>query len=270
MTTNRYSKIEAIPQNFSIDEGEEGGLNLIAIRDIILRQIHIIGGITAVISSLALFQAASRIPNYQANFEILSEPVTIETKVTSSGSQSRETTEEITAVKLNEVQLKTLKIPKLIQEVIDKLIDQYPEISYGSIVGTLDIRTTNEDETILEVVYKHPDKEQVKDVLETLSETYLDYSLSRRQFGVNRGLEFLDQQIPKIEAKVDELNQQLQGLRTEYNFIDPKIQGVQLSERLDNLISKQTEQKFQLENTQKLASLTTKELNQKSTTSTFY
>lgn len=265
MKTNHYSEIKSIPQNFAIDEAEEGRLNLIAIRDTILRQIHIIGGITAIIASLALYQALRRVPNYQASFEILSEPVTIETKVT---SQSRETTEAITADKLDEVQIKTLKSPKLIQEIIDKLSHKYPNLNYSSMVSSLDLKTTNQELTVLAVSYKDPNKEQVKDVLNTISEVYLTYSLLKRQSGVNKGLEFLNQQIPVIQTKIDGLNQQLDQLRTGYNLIDPKIQAVQLSQRLDNLINQQLQYKTQLEKTQKLADIATKELNQQATTST--
>lgn len=267
MEVSKYTPLESISQNSPIYESGEGGLNLVDFKDKIFRQIHVVAGITIAISSFAFLKAVNRVPNYQASFEILSEPVTIETKVTSSGSQSRETTEEITAVTLNEVQIKTLKSPEIIMSVAEELGNKYPGINYGSIVNSLTL-TTNEEETILEVVYKNSDREQVKDILEALKTAYLNYSLTRRQLGVNRGLEFLDQQIPTIEAKVEKLNQELQQLRSQYNFIEPKIQGVQISERIDNLIAKQIEEKAQVEKAQKLANLATEELNKQSTTST--
>jgi capsular exopolysaccharide synthesis family protein len=267
MKTNNSSQIEKFSQTHRFSEVEEGGLNLVEIRETIFRQFHVIVAITVITTSLALFKALNRDPIYQGSFEILSEPVTIETKVTSSGSQSRETTEAITAVRLNEVQLKTLKSPNIIGSVVQKLKQNYPEINYDSIVSQLSL-TTDKEETVLEVSYEDTDREQVKDVLQALKTAYLNYSLERRQFGVNRGLEFLNQQIPKIQAKVDELNQELQKLRTKHHFIDPKIQGTQISERIDNLIAQQIERKSELEKTQKLANLAKKELNQQSNTST--
>ena len=264
MEISKYTPVQQSGQNY---ESEEGGLNLADFKDRIFRQIHVVLGITLAISSLAFLKAINRTSTYQAEFEILSEPVTIETKVTSSGSQSRETTEEITAVTLNEVQIKTLQSPPVIMSVVEKLQNKYPEIDYNTIVDQLSLEA-NQQETVLEVVYRNSDRELVEDVLETLKVVYLDYSLQRRQLGVNRGLEFLNQQIPNIQAKVDELNQKLQRLRTQYNFIEPKIQGVQLSERIDNLIAKEIEKEFQLEETQKLAANALKELDEQSTTST--
>jgi polysaccharide biosynthesis transport protein len=267
MEVNKYPSIEPVSQRMMMSESEEGGLNLIDFKDKVIRQIHVVAGITFVISSFTFFKAINRVPNYQAGFEILSEPVTIETKVTSSGSQSRETTEEITAVTLNEVQIKTLKSPEIVMSVVKELENKYPGINYNLIVSGLTL-TPNEEETILEVVYKNSDREQVYDILESLKTTYLNYSLTRRQLGVNRGLEFLDRQIPTIEAKVEEFNQELQQLRTAYNFIDPKIQGTQISERIDNLIAQQIDKKTQLEKTQKIANLAINELERQSTTST--
>ena len=253
-----------IGQNY---ESEEGGLNLADFKDRIFRQIHVVIGVTLAISSLAFLKAVNRTPTYQAGFEILSEPVTIETKVTSSGSQSRETTEEITAVTLNEVQIKTLQSPQVIMPVVEELKNEYPAINYNSIVSQLSLET-NQQETVLVVTYQNSDRKLVEDVLQALKIAYLDYSLQRRQLGVNRGLEFLNQQIPNIQSKVDELNQKLQQLRTQYNFIEPKIQGVQISERIDGLIAKEIEKKSQLEETQKLAANALKELDSQSTTST--
>ncbi|VEP12672.1 conserved hypothetical protein [Hyella patelloides LEGE 07179] len=264
MEVDKYTQIEPLAQNY---ESEEGGLNLAGFKDKILRQIHVVLGITIAISSLAFLKAINRTPTYQADFEILSEPVTIETKVTSSGAQSRETREEVTAVTLNEVQLKTLKSPRIIASAVEELENKYPGINYGSIINTLSL-TANTEGTILEVLYKHSDPEQVEDVLQALTIAYLDYSLQRRQSGINRGLEFLNQQIPKIQATVDELNQQLQQLRTKHNFIEPKIQGTQISARIDNLIVKQIEQKSQLKEAQRLANLATTELDRQSATST--
>jgi capsular exopolysaccharide synthesis family protein len=265
MKAHSYTQINKIQENPQFYEAEEGGLNLLALKETIWRKIHIVGAITVTVSSLAFYQASRRTPNYYAGFEILSEPVTIETKVS---SQSRETTEEITAVKLDEVQLKTLKSPTLIDSVVKQLKNKYPTIDYGSIVSTLDLRTIDEDQTILEINYKHPDGNLVKDVLNTIATTYLDYSLQKRRVGLSRGLEFLDQQIPKLEAKVDTLHGKLQQLREKHNYVDPQTQGRQLSARLDNLVQQQTTNQAELDKTEWISSLIQKELKKQPTTST--
>ncbi len=271
MNTNYPTKATDIAQNAQLHElyeVEEGGMNLGALKEILWRKLPLIAGVTAIVSSLAFVQALNRTPTYQAGFEILSEPVTIETKVSSSGSQSRETTEAITSVKLDDVQIKTLKSPRIIDSVVEQLQPAHPDINYGSIVGTLDLKTTNEEETVLEVTYKHPDSKLVKDVLDSLATVYLDYSLQRRQSGVSRGLEFLDQQIPILQAKVDRLNLQIQQIRQKHNFIKPEIQGENLSLRLENLTQEQLLNKSQLNKAKWNASVVQQEVAREPTKAT--
>ncbi|MCC5653601.1 AAA family ATPase [Nostoc sp. XA013] len=267
MKTSKSHQIEPINQSYQNYEAAEGGLNLIDLKDNIIRQIHIVLGITICMSSLAFFSAFRRTPTYKASFEILSERVSIETKVTSSVSQSKETTEDIGAVTLDEVQIKNLKSPDIIAPVVTKLKYKYPGINNDSITSTLTLKA-DEKKGILEVAYQNSDRQQVKDVLEALTKAYLNYSLKRRQSGVNRGLDFLNQQIPRIQTKVNILNYKIQQLRKKYNIINPQIQGSQISQRIDSYIIKQVEYKSQLEKTQKLAALAKKELNERSTTST--
>ena len=267
METNKSTQIEPIKQNPQYYEIKEGGLDFVDFIDKISRQIHVVAGITIAISSYTFFRVINLPPNYQAGFEIFSEAVTIETKVTPSGSQSREDREEITAVNLNEVQLRALKSPALIMSVVKELRPKYPLIDYDSIVSTLELKA-NQKEPVLEVLYEHSDPEQVKDVLQALEKAYLNYSLEKRQLGLNRGLDFLDQQIPTVEAQLAKLNQELQQLRRKYSFIDPNIQAAQISGRIDGLIAQQIEYKSQLETTQKIAALAKKELGEQSTTAT--
>jgi polysaccharide biosynthesis transport protein len=271
MNSNYSSKVTDSTQNTQLHELyelEEEGLNLSALGETLRRRLPLIACVTTFISFVAFVQARNQTPTYQASFEILSEPVTIETKVSSSGSQSRETTEEITAVTLNEVQIKTLKSPRIIDSVTKQLKSAHPDINYGTIVSTLDVRTTNEDETVLEVTYKHPDSGLVKDVLDTLARVYLDYSLQRRQSGVNRGLEFLDQQIPILQTKVDQLNLQIQQIRQQHNFIKPETQGANLSVRLESLMQEELRNKAALDKAKWNANVVQQEIVQDPTKAT--
>ena len=243
---NNHAKLTDVTQNHEVYEPDEGGLNLGALIEILWRNIPLITCITATFSCLAFFKAATQTPIYQSSFEILSEPVTIETKVSSSGSASRETTEEITAVKLDEVQIKTLRSPKIINPVVEQLQERFPAANYSSIVSNLALNPINDDQTVLEVLYQHPNKELVESVVSLLSKTYIDYSSERRLSGVNRGLEFLEQQIPKLQERIDLLNLELQQIRKEYNFIEPKIQAEQLSSRLESFVQQQLNNESEL------------------------
>ncbi|MBE9166076.1 polysaccharide biosynthesis tyrosine autokinase [Pleurocapsales cyanobacterium LEGE 06147] len=267
MKINHNSQILNITQKPQLYENDEGGFNLVEVKEIIFRQIYLIAGITTAVASLALLKALIRPPMYVGNFEILAESVTIQTSFTASGARSQQTQESEVAADLNETQLKELTSPKMILPIVDQLKERYPDINYNSIISSLQLET-NQQQNILVATYQNSDQNQVQDVLEALTTTYLNYSLERRQAGVNRGMEFLDQQIPKAQADVNALNQQLQFLRDKYNFIDPQIQANQLSGQLQNLANKKLDIKSQLNETQIRAGDLSAELSrQQSTTS---
>jgi capsular exopolysaccharide synthesis family protein len=267
MKVNHNSQILNIAQNPQLYENDEGGFNLVEVKEIIFRQIYLIAGVTAAVASLALLKALVRPTMYVGNFEMLAESVTIQTSFTASGARSQQTQESEVAASLGETQLKELKSPKIIQPIAYQLKEQYPAISYNSIISGLKLET-NEQQNVLIATYQNSDQNQVQDVLEALTTAYLNYSLERRQAGVNRGMEFLNQQIPKAQAEVNALNRQLELLRDKYNFIDPQIQANQLSGQLQNLASKKLDLSSQLTEAQIRAGDLRAELSrQQSTTS---
>ena len=227
------------PANSLIPEDTEGGLNLAEITNTILRHLPLIVGCTLITTLLALVKIANTPPSYDASFEILSEPLNIETSVTSTNynDRSTETREEITSVELDDVQLKVIKSPKLIMRAVKSLQDKYPTLNYQNTISNLDIQIIEQSNkrNILLVAYKHSDKNRVADVINKLSQTYLDYSLEKRQSGIKRGIAFLDRQIPKVESQVENIENQIAQLRSKHNFLDPEISIQQVNNRLNSL-----------------------------------
>ncbi len=267
MKINHNSQILNIAQNHQLYENDEGGFNLAEVKEIVFRQIYLIAGVTAAAASLALLKALFSAPMYVGNFEMLAESVTIQTSFSASGARSQQTQESEVAASLGETQLKELKSPKIILPIVQQLKEQYPAITYNSILSGLKLET-NQQQNVLIATYQNPDRNQVQDVLEALTTAYLDYSLERRQTGVKRGMEFLNQQIPKAQAEVNALNRQLELLRDKYNFLDPQIQADQLSGQLQNLANKKLDINSQLTEAQIRAGNLRAELSrQQSTTS---
>ena len=221
-----------------VTESSEEGLNLDEIKNVIFRKFPLIAGFTVVLTSIALLKAVITPPEYMANFELLSEPINIETKVTSKDDSTRQTREEITTVELDEVQLKILKSPRFISRVIESLENKYPELSYQELIEDLTIGIISgqqEDQNILKVVYQNSDKEKVSDVIDALTESYLEYSVEKRLSGVKRGIAFLDRQIPEVEAEAGEISDQIRLLRNQYSFVDPQTSLTQITSRLDEV-----------------------------------
>ncbi|MEM7756856.1 MAG: AAA family ATPase [Cyanobacteria bacterium P01_A01_bin.40] len=232
-----------------ITESSEPGLDLNEVKNTIFRKFPLVAGFTCVLTALALLKINTTPPNYTASFELLSEPVNIETKVTSKDDSSRETREQITSVELDEVQLKILKSPRLILRAVESLQNKYPGLNYQELTGDLTIEIISgnqEKQNILLVIYENSDQEKVSDVIDALTQTYLNYSVEKRQSGVKRGIAFLDRQIPKVSDEAKEIQDQIKLLRNQHNFVDPDKSLAQITARLDELDRKREQNESQL------------------------
>ena len=233
-----------------LNESTEEGLDLSEIKNTIVRKLPLVIGCSLCLSAIALLKIFTTPPEYSASFELLSESVNIETKVTSRDDSSRETREEITSVELDEVQLKILKSPRLILRAVELLQNKYPQLDYQELTQglTVDIISGNKQElNILQVIYQHPDAEKVSDVIDALTETYLDYSVEKRQAGVKRGIAFLDRQIPRVSNEAQDIENQIKLLRNEYNFVNPDSALKQIEGRLNELDRLQEQNQRQLQ-----------------------
>ncbi len=231
-------------QNSSALESTEGGLNLSEVTNTLMRKLPLIASITIAMTSLAFFKTLLLPPVYVASVELLPETVNVETKVTSTDEKSGETREEITLVELDDVQLKILKSPQVISRAVDSLQDKYPQLDYQTLSSglTVDfIRDSQNKKNVLSVSYKHSDKQQVSDVIDVLTQTYLDYSAEKRSSGVQRGITVLERQIAIVASQVDQLENQLQNLRNKYNFVEPEVSLNPITNR-SSLIAQEQDQ----------------------------
>ncbi|MEM6598538.1 MAG: polysaccharide biosynthesis tyrosine autokinase, partial [Cyanobacteria bacterium P01_C01_bin.69] len=127
----------------------------------------------------------------------------------------------------------------------------YPKINYGKLKSTLTI-TSNDKGKTLTVKYRSQDPEMVVRVLDVVSAAYLRYSLEDRQSDIDRGVEFVSEQLPAVRERVDDLEAQLESLRQESNLIDPLQQGEQLSAQMARFTSEKLELGVQIEQTMQL------------------
>ncbi|MEL6930776.1 MAG: AAA family ATPase [Cyanobacteria bacterium J06600_6] len=212
-------------QGSSAFDNAEGGLKLGDMKSTVMRKLPLVVAITLGMTSLAFFKTMLIPPVYVASVELLPESLNVETKVTADGD-SGEVREDITAVKLDDIQLKKLKSPATISRAIETLAGQYPELDYETLTDDLEVRFIRDSQNkknVLSVSYEHADKKQVADVMEVLTQTFLDYSADQRTEGIERGIKVLEAQIPKVSVQVRRLEGQMDSLRDRYGFIEPEI-----------------------------------------------
>lgn len=210
---------------YSTTDNAEGGLNLGDLKSTLMRKLPLIIAITLGMTSLAFFKTLLIPSVYVASVELLPESLNVETKITSR-DDSGEVREDITAVELDDIQLKKLKSPATISRALETLQGKYPELEYGTLTKDLSvkfIRDSQNKKNILSVSYEHPDKQQVSDVMEVLTQTFLDYSADKRSEGIERGIGVLEEQIPKVSVQIRGLESQMANLRDQYGFIEPEV-----------------------------------------------
>lgn len=226
-------------QTQSLPLAEEQGKewNFREFLQIIRRRSLIITGVTTfVLISLAVgMKLSQKPPEYVGNFRLLVEPVNEDTKALevvrdpnpSSGQASLD----------YESQIQVLKSPEMLGSIIKKLQVAYPDINYESLNRLLKI--TRLDETkIIDISYRDHNPHKIKFVLDTIAEDYLKYSSEKRQTKLTQGLKFVDKQLPYIQKRVDQIQQEIQTFRQRYDFVDPDTQASQIT-NLANSLSEQ-------------------------------
>lgn len=247
------SELHQPPVNaFPSEPDQEGGLRLGRFVAALRRQALLIIGITTVTASAAVLKAVTDTPTYQAGFELLTPPETLETEIISATlPDSLSGRSDIVSAAVDETQLKILMSPRVMTPIVEELKQVYPNITYGEVKGGLQVKPEATGDSVT-VTYQSENPEKVNDVLETVAAAYLRYSLEDRKSDISRGIDFLDEQLPTLRAQVEQLASELENLRQSSNLIDPLVQGEQLSQQMARFEAQQLELRVQIEQTQQL------------------
>jgi capsular exopolysaccharide synthesis family protein len=231
----------------------EGGVNFGRLLGTIKRRLAPVILITLAVSTATFYWSKSRPASYQGKFGMLIEPVTAESEVVSavSGrggasveSQDLGNTQATQPVLDYATQIEILRSPQLLNPVVRNLQSQYSDLTVENLGGGLTIErlaaTKGKAETkILEVSYQESSPDKVQQILDTVSKAYIQYSFSERKTNLRRAIQFVDNQLPKVEAQVNRLEQELQAFRERYRLLDPASLGGQISAQAGE-IQKQT------------------------------
>lgn len=248
------------------DNDDEGGLNLGQVVGALRRRVLLIAGLAIAVATVSTMKAQSSKPTYQASFEILTKPVTVETQVISSVNQTLSNQEGKQAEKgVDATKLKLLKSPKILAPIAKKLESEYPGISYDEIAAGLVVNPVPQSE-ILAVSYQDQNPKKVKAILEQVANAYLKYSLEERLADVQQGIDFVNAQLPQLQKRVSAIQDKLQSFRQQYNLIDPDSEGKQLTDQKTKIRQQRLETQVKLNEMQALYRNLTQELEQKTDT----
>ena len=234
--TNSISDIIPASRSFPVSTfsefaEESNDLSLKNFFGLLQRRAFVIVAVVSVGMAGVTYSTLTQESIYQGNFQILVEPVNNDDqlgKINLVDSPFSKTGLDY------ESQIQVLKSSELLEPIIKKLQESYPEITYASFISNLNIRRLGTTK-VIEVTYKSSNPQEIQSVLNTVSQFYLKYSLNKRQTKLRQGVQFVNKQLPDIQNRVAQLQKEMQIFRQKYNFIDPGSQSQAISQQIQSL-----------------------------------
>lgn len=229
-----------------MDEGGDAapkkGLNLGPILRMVRRNIVWILIPAAIGGGAAVFLAKSSPLVYEGSFEILVEPITSQGRSTDPSALSRDEARQEGASSVDyPTLLQVLQSPEMLSRIATKIQEKYPDVTLDSLqkdiakknlvierVGTNLLDSTR----TIHVSYKGEKPERVQFLLEEMKDVYLNFSLEDRKTNISSGVEFIEDQLPKLQERVSQLEAKLQDLKQRYRITNPTSEGDAVSKQL--------------------------------------
>ena len=211
-------------------EEEEESIDLKQLLNVVKHRFRLIIAVALGVTTLATIWTLIQKPKYQGNFQVLVEPVNKELKQ----NQLAFLGGDLGGVDYSS-QIEVLRSPSVLNPLVAKLAVRYPEIEYEDLIqaenSPLEIEQLKATK-ILNISYKDHDPVKIQFVLENLAQAYLKYSLEEKRREIERGIEFVGSELPKLTDKVDEVQARIEKFRQKHNFFDPQGYAVLIAEQL--------------------------------------
>jgi polysaccharide biosynthesis transport protein len=217
------------------------GMTLGPIIRVVQRNILMIVGVASVVTLAGAFSSMRSKPSYQGSFRILVEPITSQGRSTDPSAISRNAQSSSENSIDYPTLLQVLQSPDLLGKIAKQIQTRYPDVTADSLdrdirekslivqrVGT----TMLDSARLIDVSYRGKDQQKVKFILEEMSKGYLRYSLEDRRSRIGGGVEFIEDQLPSLQKRVNSLESELQSLKQRYRITNPESDGEALSEQL--------------------------------------
>jgi len=230
-----FSMVET-QQPFPWSESQTDDWNLRDFLDLVRRRALVIAGVGSMVMAVVAGVTLSKTAEYEGNFRLLVEPVSNETNGLPNLVQGNSNLTAKPGLDY-ESQIQVLKSPEVMKDIVKRLQVSYPEVDYGNLLSNLTINRLGNTK-LIEVRYRNQDPAKIESILQQMADSYLNYSLEKRQTKLRQGLQFVDQQLPNIKNRFESLQKELEIFRRKNNFFDSDSQERQVNEQL-KLLSQQ-------------------------------
>ncbi|MEQ8962503.1 MAG: exopolysaccharide transport family protein, partial [Coleofasciculus sp. C2-GNP5-27] len=237
---------------YELVETEDDKLDLRKILAVARRRALVIAGMAIVVTSGIVTKVLQQTPNYEGKFQLLVGSVSGKDQF----DQISESLNQSSGVQTNSIdydtQIQVLWSPQVMTPIVEQIQSRYPEFDYNTLRHQLAINQLQETK-ILEVRYQDSDPEKIQFILEQIATGYVNYSFSEQQTSTRQGIEFVEEQLPQLQGRVDTLQQKLQRFRQNNTLVDPDSQGQVLTNRVSAIVQQRQDTQTQLDEARTLA-----------------
>ena len=199
------------------------------------RRFWLLGVLGSVLTIATVFTLISK-PTFQSTMQLLIEPNYQGKRDTDAQRPSQQYAESGVKIDDYATQINVMRSSLLLQRAADILRPEYPTITAKEIKANLKLRQVLEEKVntkIVEATYTANDPVKAAKVLEAVYKVYQIYNREQQQQRLQKGLKFINEQIPVVSKTVDQAENKLEQFRKNYNLIDPEQQATAVSQSLN-------------------------------------
>jgi capsular exopolysaccharide synthesis family protein len=195
-----------------------------------------------------IYYTFTRTPEYLASASLLVNSTIAVSEIQIPGMSSASSSSGLNT------EVAILKSRTLLETAIAKLQrpdakQVYNDLNSGIVADALDIRT-EKDTMVLRLRYRDTNPKRARDVLNALSDTYVEYSLNERRGKTNTAIQFIQEKLPEVKKQLDKSALAVTQFRKAYNIVDPDTYAASVYKMRETLESRAQELQITLAQTQ--------------------
>ncbi|NEP56744.1 MAG: polysaccharide biosynthesis tyrosine autokinase [Symploca sp. SIO2G7] len=205
---------------------------------VLLRRRFWLLGVFCLVLPIAILNALNKPPVYESSMQLLVESNYQEKQ------EGKEVAQEFadSSVEIDyATQLNLMRSSNLVQQALDLLSPEYPDIKVDDFTEDLNVSQLEEgkdqETKIFEIVYTSDDPLKTQKALEAIQRVYQDYNLEQQKLRLSEGLAFINKQLPEARQNLVRAETALEQFRKNHNVIDPTEEAKAVSETLESIKS---------------------------------
>lgn len=207
---------------------ENSAFDLMRILQVARRRWFTMAVVGLAVFGIAAFRTFRQKPTYQSVMTILVDKPQTVSLVDVQAQQERSSL-------ATEVEI--LKSLPLLKEGIQRLSGDYRaefdrvgslDDSARLLLSRLNIGLTAEGAGVLAVIYNDSDPKKAQVLLQTLGETYVDYSLQDKRSKATSAIQFIEKQLPQAQSRLEQSALDIKNFQQQYEVPDPSALATSL------------------------------------------